>query len=55
MMTNQAIEAIDQDRRRFLSMAAMGLVAGAASLIPKRLASALAGDAIRPFRVNVPE
>jgi pimeloyl-ACP methyl ester carboxylesterase len=55
MMTNQAIEAIDQDRRRFLSMAAMGLVAGAASLIPTRLASALAGDAIRPFRVNVPE
>ena len=56
MNTSKAIEAIDQDRRRLLGMAAMGIVAaGAASLLPSRLAAAPAGDAIRPFRVNVPE
>ena len=34
----------------------MGIaVAGAASLLPSQLAAAPANDAIRPFRVNVPE
>ncbi len=34
----------------------MGIVvAGAAGLLPSQLAAAPANDAIRPFRVNVPE
>ena len=49
-------EGIDQDRRRLLGTATKGVaVAGAASLLPSKLAAAPAGDGIRPFRVNVPE
>lgn len=56
MNTKTVIEGIDQDRRRLLGMAAIGItVAGAASLLPSRLPAAPAGDAIRPFRVHVPE
>jgi hypothetical protein len=56
MDTSKATEAIDQDRRRLLGTATMGIaVAGAASLLPSQLAAAPAGDAIRPFRVDVPE
>ena len=56
MNTRTANEAIDHDRRRFLSLAAKGItVAGAASLLPVRFATAAAGDAIRPFRIHVPE
>ena len=48
-------EMIDQDRRRVLGMATMGIaVATAASLFPSRLTAASAGDAIRPFHVNIP-
>jgi len=47
-------EDIDHQRRRLLGTAAKGIVAvGGASLLPSQLAAA--GDAIRPFRVNVPE
>src|SRR5271165_5552315 len=53
---SRTTEAIDQDRRRLLGTATMGIaVAGAASLLPSQLAAAPAGDAIRPFRVDVPE
>ena len=56
MNTSRTIEAIDHNRRRLLGMAAMGItVAGAASLLPSQLAAAPAGDAVRPFRVNIPE
>ncbi|HET7125348.1 MAG TPA: alpha/beta fold hydrolase [Bradyrhizobium sp.] len=56
MRTRSAFEVIDPDRRRFLSTAAMGIVAaGAASLFPAYPAPAATGDEIRPFRVNVPE
>jgi pimeloyl-ACP methyl ester carboxylesterase len=56
MITTVTSEVIDQDRRRLLGMAAMGIaVAGAASLIPSRLAAAPAGETIRPFHVNIPE
>ncbi len=56
MNTSKATEAIDQDRRRLLGAATMGIaVASAASLLPSQLAAAAAGDAIRPFRVDVPE
>ena len=57
MDTIKTSETIDQDRRRLLGTAAMGIaVAGAASLLPSKLTAAPAGDAIRPFgSVNVPE
>ncbi len=49
-------DAIDHDRRRLLTTAAMGIVvAGAASLLPAHPVAAATGDVIRPFRVNVPE
>jgi pimeloyl-ACP methyl ester carboxylesterase len=52
--TTKIIAAMD--RRRLMGMTAMGIVAaGAASLFPSQVAAALAGDAIRPFRVNIPE
>jgi pimeloyl-ACP methyl ester carboxylesterase len=56
MNTSKTIEAIDHNRRRLLGMAAMGItVAGAANLLPSQLAAAPGTDAIRPFRVHVPE
>jgi pimeloyl-ACP methyl ester carboxylesterase len=56
MNTRTATEVIDQDRRRLLGMAAMGIAAaGAASLLPSPLPAAPAGDTIRPFRVHVPD
>ena len=49
-------EQIDQDRRRFVGGAATAVVAaGALGLFPVQLAAATEGNAIRPFRVNVPE
>src|SRR3984957_4830206 len=48
-------ELIDQNRRRLLANAVLGLAAaGAASVIPLRPAAAT-DDAIRPFHINVPE
>jgi pimeloyl-ACP methyl ester carboxylesterase len=56
MDTSRNTEIIDQDRRRLLGAATMGMaVAGAASLLPSQLAAAPAGDAIRPFHIDVPE
>jgi len=49
-------EAINQDRRRLLSTAAASIaVASAASLLPSQLIAAPAGEAIRPFRIDIPE
>src|SRR5271165_6667299 len=49
-------EVINQGRRQLLSTAAIGIVAaGAASLSPRSSASAATADAIRPFRIDVPE
>ena len=49
-------EEIDHDRRQLLSTAAMGIAAaGAASLFPAHLAPAATSDAVRPFRIHVPE
>ena len=54
--TSRCTEAIDRDRRRVLGTATMGIaVAGARSLLPSQLVAAPAGDAVRPFRINVPE
>jgi len=56
MNPKNATEVIDQDRREFLSAAAMGIAAaGAASLLPSRLAAAPTDASIRPFRIDVPE
>jgi pimeloyl-ACP methyl ester carboxylesterase len=56
MDTSKAIDVIDHDRRRLLETAAMGIAAAAAaSLLPMHRAAAAAGEAIRPFKVNVPQ
>ena len=55
MNTSKSTEAIDQDRRRLLGATAGIAVAGAASLLHSQVAAAPAGDAIRPFRINVPD
>ncbi len=56
MDTSGSTEAIDQDRRRVLGTATLGIaVASAASLLPSQMAAAPAGDAIRPFRIDVPD
>ena len=56
MRTRLGSEVINEDRRQLLSTAAMGIAAaGAASLFPAYPAPAATSDAIRPFRINVPE
>ena len=56
MNTIMTSEEINHDRRRLLGTATMGIaVTGAASMFPSQLAAAPAGDAIRPFRVDVPD
>ena len=56
MDTIRKTEKIDHHRRRLLGTAAIGVaVAGATSLFPSQLAAEPAGDAIRPFRVDVPD
>ena len=54
MDTNRTTEAINQDRRRLLGTAAMGVaVAGTASLLPSRSVAAPAGDAaLETLRVS---
>jgi pimeloyl-ACP methyl ester carboxylesterase len=55
MRTNQTTE-INLDRRRLLTTAAMGIAAaGAAGLFSAPTALASTSDAIRPFRIDVPE
>jgi pimeloyl-ACP methyl ester carboxylesterase len=50
------MRSVNLNRRQLLSTAATGIaVAGAASLLPPFPASATAADAIRAFRINVPE
>ena len=56
MDTIRTSEAIDQDRRRLLATAAMGVaIAGTANLLPSQLAAAATSDAIRPFTVHFPD
>jgi pimeloyl-ACP methyl ester carboxylesterase len=56
LIKTPAAEAINPDRRKFLTTAAMGLAAaGAASLFPAHPAPAATAAAIRPFRINFPE
>ncbi|MBX5182980.1 epoxide hydrolase [Rhizobium sp. NZLR5] len=56
MMTAIKTDVIDEDRRRLLAAEASGIAAlGIASLLPAGSTAATESDAIRPFRVNVPE
>ena len=55
MDTSKTIEHIDHNRRRLLATATVIAAASASNLLPSRLLAAAASDAIRPFRVNVPE
>ncbi|KFC65768.1 Hydrolase [Bosea sp. LC85] len=55
MRTSNTSDVIDQDRRRLLGMAATAIVASAANLLPSGLAAAPLGEAIRPFRITVPD
>ena len=57
MHTRADSEFVNRDRRKLLAIVAMGIVAaaGAASLLPSSPASAATSDAIRPFRINIPE
>ena len=56
MRTRLGSEVINEDRRQLLRTAAMGIAAAAApSLFPAYPAPAATSDAIRPFRINVPE
>src|ERR1700692_4221985 len=53
MDTTKTSEVVDQDRRRLLGTATVGMsAAGAASLLPSRSVAATASDAIRPFRAD---
>src|SRR5689334_12959900 len=56
-MTTQArADILNPDRRQLLGQAAMAAVAaGVSSLLPLHPAKAATSEAIRPFRVNVPE
>ena len=54
MDTTKTPEVIDQDRRRLLGTATIA-AAGAVNLFPSQLVAAATSDAIRPFRVDVPE
>src|SRR4051795_1778108 len=56
MLTTAAPEAVNLDRRRLLTTAAMGIAAaGAANLFRANPAKAGENDLIRPFHVSVPE
>jgi pimeloyl-ACP methyl ester carboxylesterase len=57
MDTVKTSEEINHDRRRFVeAVAAMGIAAaGTLSLLPEQTAAATDENAIRPFRINVPE
>jgi pimeloyl-ACP methyl ester carboxylesterase len=56
MRTPPGSDAVNQDRRQLLKTAAIGIAAaGATRLFAPPLASAATIDAVRPFRINVPE
>ena len=56
MLTPHNSEVIDQDRRRILGSAAMGVaIAGTTSLFHAGMAVAEVGSGTRPFRVEFPE
>ena len=56
MRTQLGSEVINQDRRQLLTTTALGIAAAAAaSPFPVDPASAATSDAVRPFRIDVPD
>src|ERR1700685_220615 len=56
MRATETSEGANYDRRQLLGTAAMAIAAaGTAGLVPAELRAAAEGDAIRPFRIDVPE
>jgi pimeloyl-ACP methyl ester carboxylesterase len=56
MRTTEISEGVNHDRRRFVGAAAISVaVAGAASLLPEATRAVTEDNAIRPFRISVPE
>jgi pimeloyl-ACP methyl ester carboxylesterase len=56
MRTRVVSQIINQDRRQLLTTVTMGVAAaGAASLFPASAVKAATGEAIRPFRIKIPE
>ncbi len=55
MIKTEVADAIDQDRRRFLAAASLGVaVASSGALLPSHLLAATADEAIKPFHVHFP-
>ncbi|MBR1087030.1 epoxide hydrolase [Bradyrhizobium manausense] len=53
---SSAHDTVDHDRRKLVTTAATGIVAaGVATLLPTSSAPAATGDAIRPFKINIPD
>ena len=55
MAANTPFNDVDHGRRRFVGLVTSIAAAGAASILSTKLAAAAGDDAIRTFRVNIPE
>jgi len=56
MVANTSSNDVDHGRRRFVGLVTTSIAAaGAASILSTKLAAAAGDNAIRPFRVNIPE
>src|SRR4029079_9964724 len=56
MAANTPSNGVDHGRRRFVGLVTPSIAAaGAASILSTKLAAAAGDDAIRTFRVNIPE
>src|SRR4029078_3060906 len=56
MVANTSSNDVDHGRRRFVGLVTTSIAAaGAASILTTKLAAAAGDNAIRPFRVNIPE
>jgi len=55
MVANTPFNDVDHGRRRFVGLVTSIAAAGAASILSTKLAAAAGDDAIRTFRVNIPE
>jgi len=56
MVANTPFNDVDHGRRRFVGLVTTSIAAaGAASILSTKLAAAAGDNAIRPFRVNIPE
>src|SRR3984957_9706730 len=56
MRAKEDSEAIDHDRRQFLNTAVTGIAAASASsLLPGAALAATEADAVRPFKINIPQ